>query len=179
MVGDVELFVVPEGLAEGAELWRDAPVQAARAISAHETSRAVVACTLRIPFVSVLLDGRRSDALILNHMVQSQILNRTFSALSDPTRRDILERLARGPTSISELAKPIGISLPAVLKHVRILEETNLVTTQKHGRTRECRLGTEQMADATEWIDEYRRHWEPRLDRLGECLEKSQKGASP
>ncbi len=109
-------------------------------------------------------------------MVQSHLLDRTFSALSDPTRRDILERLAAGPASISELARPIGISLPGVMKHVHILEDARLVTTEKHGRTRECRLGPEQMADATKWIETYRRHWERRLDRLETYIE-SKKGA--
>jgi DNA-binding transcriptional ArsR family regulator len=106
-------------------------------------------------------------------MVQSQTLDRTFSALSDPTRRDILERLTRGPASISELARPIGISLPGVLKHVHILEEANLVTTQKRGRIRECRLGPEQMDDATRWIESYRREWERRLDRLEAIIERT------
>jgi DNA-binding transcriptional ArsR family regulator len=104
------------------------------------------------------------------------MLDRTFSALSDPTRRDILERLTWGPASISELARPIGISLPGVLKHVRILEEANLVTTEKRGRTRECRLGPEQMDDATTWIESYRRQWERRLDRLEAIIERT-KGA--
>ena len=106
-------------------------------------------------------------------MVQSQVLDRTFSALSDPTRRDILERLTRGPASISELARPTGISLPGVLKHVRILEEANLVTTEKRGRTRECRLGPEQMDDATTWIEAQRRQWERRLDRLEAIIERT------
>jgi len=106
-------------------------------------------------------------------MVQSQVLDRTFSALSDPTRRDILERLTRGPASISELARPTGISLPGVLKHVRILEEANLVTTEKRGRTRECRLGPEQMDDATTWIESQRRQWERRLDRLEAIIERT------
>ena len=106
-------------------------------------------------------------------MVQSQVLDRTFSALSDPTRRDILERLTRGPASISELARPTGISLPGVLKHVRILEEANLVTTEKRGRTRECRLGPEQMDDATRWIESQRRQWERRLDRLEAIIERT------
>jgi DNA-binding transcriptional ArsR family regulator len=109
-------------------------------------------------------------------MVQSQALDRTFSALSDPTRRDILERLAVGPASISELARPIGISLPGVMKHVRILEEAHLVTTEKHGRTRECRLGPDQMEDATRWIESYRREWERRFDRLEAIIERTQKG---
>ena len=106
-------------------------------------------------------------------MVQSQTLDRTFSALSDPTRRDILERLTWGPASISELARPTGISLPGVLKHVRILEEANLVTTEKRGRTRECRLGPEQMDDATTWIEAQRRQWERRLDRLEAIIERT------
>ncbi len=109
-------------------------------------------------------------------MVQSQVLDRTFSALSDPTRRVILERLATGPASISQLAEPIGISLPGVMKHVRILEEAKLVITEKHGRTRECRLGPDQMDDATRWIEHYREQWEGRLDRLEAYLEQKQKG---
>jgi DNA-binding transcriptional ArsR family regulator len=105
-------------------------------------------------------------------MVKSQVLDRTFSALSDPRRRDILERLQLGPASISELARPSGISLPGVMKHVRILEEANLVSTRKSGRIRECRLGPEQMDDATAWIERYREQWEHRLDRLEALIEK-------
>ena len=105
-------------------------------------------------------------------MVQSQTLDRTFSALSDPTRRDILERLSGGPATISELARPIGISLPGVMKHVHILEEAHLVTTEKHGRTRECRLGPDRMNDATRWIESQRRQWERRLDRLETIIER-------
>jgi DNA-binding transcriptional ArsR family regulator len=105
-------------------------------------------------------------------MVKSQTLDRTFSALSDPTRREILERLTTGPASISELARPIGISLPGVLKHVRILEEAELVTTQKLGRARECRLGPGDMTDVTRWIETYRHRWERRLDRLETIIER-------
>src|SRR3954469_13746513 len=120
--------------------------------------------------------------VILNRMVQSQQLDRTngldrtFSALADPTRRDILERLALGPASISELAAPIGMSLPGVMKHVRLLEEANLVITEKHGRSRECSLGPERMEDVVDWIERYRIQWEQRLDRLGEIVER-RKGA--
>ena len=105
-------------------------------------------------------------------MVKSQTLDRTFSALSDPTRRGILERLTTGPTSASELARPIGISLPGVLKHIRILEEANLVTTEKSGRTRQCRLGSEHMQDVTRWIERYREQWERQLDRLEVIIER-------
>ena len=108
----------------------------------------------------------------MNRVVKSQTLDRMFSALSDPTRRDILERLQLGPASITELAKPFGISLPGVLKHVHILEEANLVTTEKRGRTRECSLGPEQMDDATEWLERHRRHWRRRLDRLEALIER-------
>ncbi len=104
-------------------------------------------------------------------MVQYQVLDRTFSALADPTRREILSRLGEGPASISELAKPFGISLTGLKKHVQILEEAKLVTTEKIGRVRECRIGPEQLTDAVQWIEVYRRHWERRLDGLEAYLE--------
>ena len=103
---------------------------------------------------------------------QGAVLDRTFSAISDPTRREILDQLARGPASISELAQPLGISLPGLMKHVRILEEADLVKTEKNGRTRECRLGPAQLDDAAEWIDRYRERWERRLDRLETYITK-------
>jgi DNA-binding transcriptional ArsR family regulator len=109
-------------------------------------------------------------------MVKYSVLDRTFSALSDPTRRRILERLAQGPATLSELARPFDITLPGLLKHVRILEQAELVVTVKQGRTRQCRLGSEQLDDAAQWIQTYRRRWEGRLDRLGGYLER-RKGA--
>jgi DNA-binding transcriptional ArsR family regulator len=105
-------------------------------------------------------------------MVRYSVLDRTFSALSDPTRRHILERLAREPATISELAQPLDITLPGLLKHVRILEEADLVITEKQGRTRRCRLGSEDLDDAARWIQTYQRRWEGRLDRLGGYLER-------
>jgi DNA-binding transcriptional ArsR family regulator len=105
-------------------------------------------------------------------MVKYEELDRTFSALSDGTRRDILEHLQLGPASISELAEQARISLPGVLKHVRILEEARLVTTEKKGRTRECRLGPDQMDDVTRWIESHREIWERRLDRLEAVVQK-------
>ena len=111
-------------------------------------------------------------------MVKSppEVLDRTFSALSDPTRRAILERLGHGPATISELAHPFGISLPGLLKHVRILEQADLVTTEKHGRTRQCRLGSEHLDDAAQWIQTHRGRWEGRLDRLGSYLQQHKRG---
>jgi DNA-binding transcriptional ArsR family regulator len=105
-------------------------------------------------------------------MVKYSVLDRTFSALSDPTRRRILERLAQGPATLSELARPFDITLPGLLKHVRILEQADLVVTEKQGRTRQCWLGSEQLDDAAQWIQTYRRRWEGRLDRLGGYLER-------
>ncbi len=108
-------------------------------------------------------------------MVQYQVLDRTFSALADPTRREILSRLGRGPASISELAQPFGMSLTGMKKHVAILEEASLVTTEKVGRTRRCRLGPDQLEDAVNWIELYRRQWDRRLDGIEAYLE-SKKG---
>ena len=104
-------------------------------------------------------------------MVQYQVLDRTFSALSDPTRRQILNRLAQRPASITELAEPYGMSLTGLKKHVQILEEARLVTTEKIGRTRQCRLGPEHLEDAVSWIEVFRGQWERRLDGLEAYLE--------
>jgi DNA-binding transcriptional ArsR family regulator len=111
-------------------------------------------------------------------MVRYSRLDRTFAALADPTRRHILERLGYGPATIGELAQPFDISLPGLLKHVRILQEADLVITEKQGRTRQCRLGSEHLDDAARWIQTYQRRWEGRLDRLGAYLERQQ-GARP
>ena len=117
---------------------------------------------------------RLPDTMV-NRMVKSppQVLDRAFSALSDSTRRAILERLGRGPATISELAHPFGISLPGLLKHVRILEQADLVITEKHGRTRQCRLGSEDLDEVAQWIQTYRSRLEGRLDRLEGYLQKS------
>ena len=112
-------------------------------------------------------------------MVQYQRqLDRTLSALADPTRREVLERLGRGGATISELAEPFEISLTGMKKHVRVLEDAELVTTEKVGRARRCSLGPRHLEDVTEWVDAYRRMLEERLDRLGEFLETT-KGDQP
>jgi DNA-binding transcriptional ArsR family regulator len=103
-------------------------------------------------------------------------LDRTFFALSDPTRRGILERLGRGPATIGELAEPLGLTLNGVKKHIGILEEVDLVVTAKVGRARECQLGPAQLDNATEWIDAYRRTWQRRLDRFGSYVEAKDAG---
>ena len=105
----------------------------------------------------------------LNHMVQySPGLDAAFAALSDPTRRGILERLGRGDASISELAATFEMTLTGIKKHVQILEEAGLVSTEKVGRVRHCRLGPHRLEDETAWIATYRQMLEARLDRLGD-----------
>jgi DNA-binding transcriptional ArsR family regulator len=107
-------------------------------------------------------------------MVQCQPqLDKTFAALADPTRRGILERLGQGGATISELAEPFGISLTGLKKHVRVLEDVELVTTEKVGRTRRCSLGPHGLEDVQRWIETYRRLLDARLDRLGEFLERT------
>jgi DNA-binding transcriptional ArsR family regulator len=99
-------------------------------------------------------------------------LDRTLAALADPTRRGILERLGGGSATISELAAPAEMTLTGMKKHVRVLEDAELVTTEKVGRARRCSLGPRQLEDVAEWIDAHRRTLEERLDRLGELLEE-------
>ena len=113
---------------------------------------------------------------ILNHMVNySQAgLDATFGALSDATRRGILARLAQGESSVSELAAPYRMSLPAVSKHLRVLEDAGLVMRQKDGRVHRCRLAAEPMKDAAEWIERYRQFWEAQFDALARYLEESE-----
>jgi DNA-binding transcriptional ArsR family regulator len=100
-------------------------------------------------------------------------LDRTFFALSDPTRRRILELLAARPATIGELAEPFGLTLNGVKKHVRVLEDADLVITEKVGRARECRLGPAQLQDAARWIEDYHRAWHGRLDRFGAYVEQA------
>jgi DNA-binding transcriptional ArsR family regulator len=111
-------------------------------------------------------------------MVQYSQLDRTFAALADPTRRAVLERLGQGSATITELADPFGISLTGMKKHVRVLEEAELVSTEKVGRARRCALGPHRLDDVHVWTQTYRRMLEERLDRFGELLERT-KGASP
>jgi DNA-binding transcriptional ArsR family regulator len=99
-------------------------------------------------------------------------LDSTFAALSDPTRRAILERLGRGSATISELAVPTGMSLTGLKKHVRVLEQAELVTTEKRGRARHCQLGPKRLEDASDWIEAYRRTWHESFDRLDELIER-------
>lgn len=97
-------------------------------------------------------------------------LDLTFQALADPTRRVMVERLARGPASVSELARPLDMTLSAVVQHLSVLEASGLVRSQKVGRVRTCRIDLAALQTAERWISERRASWEQRLDRLGDFL---------
>ena len=94
------------------------------------------------------------------------VLDRAFAAVADGSRREVLRRLGAGPASVSELATGAGMTVTGMAKHLHVLEEAGLVTTEKIGRTRQCRLGTERLDDAMAWITYYQRLWERRLDGL-------------
>jgi DNA-binding transcriptional ArsR family regulator len=96
--------------------------------------------------------------------------NRVFHALADPSRRSMVERLVRGPASVSQLAEPLDMSLAAVVQHLSVLEEAGIVTTQKMGRVRTCRLEPAGLRRAEDWLVAQRTDWELRLDRLGDLL---------
>jgi DNA-binding transcriptional ArsR family regulator len=99
-------------------------------------------------------------------------LDLTFHALADPARRAMVERLSLGPASVSELAKPLAMSLPAVVQHLAVLQASGLVASEKIGRTRTCRMEPTAMSLAEHWINQRRSDWERRLDRLGEHLKQ-------
>jgi DNA-binding transcriptional ArsR family regulator len=101
-------------------------------------------------------------------------IERVFHALGDPTRRAMVEKLSEGPLSVSRLAAPFDITLTAVVQHLQVLEESQLVHTEKTGRVRTCRLETAGLFALEQWINDRRSMWERRLDRLGELLEEEE-----
>jgi len=104
-------------------------------------------------------------------------LNRTFAALADPTRRRILAHLARGNHRVTHLARPHDMSLPAVSKHLRVLEKAGLLRRRRYGRVHEMQLDAQPLKKAAQWVEEYRKFWEGSLDRLAAYLEKTTKPA--
>jgi DNA-binding transcriptional ArsR family regulator len=106
--------------------------------------------------------------------VTPDTLSATFGALADPTRRAILARLSLGETSVTELAKPFAMSLPAVSKHLKVLERAGLIARGREAQWRPCRLAPEPLKDATDWLEEFRRFWDDNLNRLAEHLRELQ-----
>jgi DNA-binding transcriptional ArsR family regulator len=107
-------------------------------------------------------------------MLNCKALDSAFQALGDPTRLALMERLAAGSATVSELARPLPMSLPAVMLHLRILEESGLVRSEKTGRVRTCRIAPAMLSRAEQWIGERRRMWELSLDRLGALVEAAE-----
>jgi DNA-binding transcriptional ArsR family regulator len=106
--------------------------------------------------------------------VTTDVLSNTFAALADPTRRAILSRLATGEASVTELAEPFEMTLPAVSKHLKVLERAGLIERGREAQWRPCRLKAERLKEADEWIERYRRFWEESFDRLDEYLSQLQ-----
>lgn len=102
-------------------------------------------------------------------------LSLTFAALADPTRRAMLERLAQGPATVKELAEPFSISMPAISKHLKVLEHAGLIERGREAQWRPAQLKAEPLKDAFDWLEHYRQHWEENFDRLQEYLRKLQK----
>lgn len=113
--------------------------------------------------------------MIVRHMLNQQPdLDRLFKALADPARRAMMERLSRGPAPVSELARPLPMSLPAAMQHLGVLEEAGLVRSEKAGRVRTCAIEPDALRLAGNWIDARRIEWDERLDRLGDYLKTMQ-----
>ena len=114
---------------------------------------------------------------MVNQMVKysSRTLDRTFAALADPTRRHILAHLARGDSRVTDLARPHAMSLPAVSKHLRVLENAGLLRRRRYGRVHEMHLDAKPLKQAAQWVEEYRKFWEGSLDRLAAYLDKTAK----
>jgi DNA-binding transcriptional ArsR family regulator len=106
--------------------------------------------------------------------VSSDQLSVTFAALADPTRRAILAHLAKGEASVTELAEPFEMSLPAISKHLKVLERAGLITRGREAQWRPCQIKAEPLKDAMDWIEQYRQFWEERLDRLDDYLHELQ-----
>src|SRR3954469_13735374 len=106
-------------------------------------------------------------------MLNYQQLDRAYQALGDVTRRAMVERLTKGPATVSELARPLPMSLPAVMLHLKVLEESGLMTSRKEGRVRTCRIEPKMLSQAENWVSERRRMWERNLDRLGAFLDET------
>ena len=106
--------------------------------------------------------------------IQPDPLSKTFAALADPTRRAILARLAKGEATVTELAAPFDLSLPAISKHLKVLQRAGLIEQGRQAQWRPCRLKPERLRDVAEWVGEYRRHWEASFDRLDDYLRELQ-----
>src|ERR671914_2112696 len=111
---------------------------------------------------------------MLKYRSRGDSIDRLFHALADPSRRVIVERLSRGPATVSELARPLPMSLPAVVQHIQVLETSGLVRSEKVGRVRTCEIDPAALRPVEQWISARRSNWERRLDRLGDYLAETE-----
>lgn len=109
---------------------------------------------------------------------QDRSIENTFSALSDPTRRAVVQTLSNGPATVSQLASPFSMALPSFTQHLGVLESAGLIVSRREGRTRICSLNAKALQDAEDWLASYRRQWEDRLDRLEAHLAKAKEEKS-
>jgi len=123
----------------------------------------------RLPYLTYLLFIKE-----VNYIMPTDPLSTTFAALADPTRRAILARLALGETSVNQLAEPFEISLPAVSRHLKVLERAGLISRTREAQWRPCKLNPTQLKTAAEWLDYYRKFWEESFDRLDDYLRNLQ-----
>ena len=145
--------------------------------AAHAMTQTLAAVRLRIGAhysKPCRLACRQSERCILNHMVQYSLtrFDASFAALSDVTRRGVLEQLGRADASITELADKFHMTLTGMRKHVGVLEQAGLVTTAKVGRVRTCRLGLRRLDEETAWIERHRQRWDARFDELDKVVEQ-------
>ena len=131
-------------------------------------------CVHRLTYTEASASQSTLSAIALGRwlvlMPDDVVLDRMYHALADSSRRTIVERLSRGPASVSELARPLAMSLAAVVQHVQVLEASGLIRSEKVGRVRTCRIESTALAGAERWIAERRSGWEQRLDRLDDLL---------
>ena len=127
-------------------------------------------------FVGAARHLRISLSVCYRSNMATETLDKSFQALADPTRRTIVARLSQGPASVSELAAPLNMSLPAVVQHLDVLQRSGLVQSTKVGRVRTCRLQSAPLRSLEQWIAQHRTNWESRLDRLGNVLEETYGG---
>ena len=128
---------------------------------------------LHLPYYTDRLINRK-----VIHVSTTDQLSTTFAALADPTRRAILARLSSGEATVTELAEPFAMSLPAVSKHLKVLERAGLIERGREAQWRPCRLRAERLKEVDDWVEHYRRFWQTSFDRLTDHLEKIQKGTT-
>jgi DNA-binding transcriptional ArsR family regulator len=133
--------------------------------------------TIDGPLVSILVNQpswKATGMLTADHPIDDNRLDETFAALANPTRRAILARLAQGEATVNELAAPFDMTLPAISKHIKVLERAGLIGRSRHAQFRPCRLDPAPLADVAGWAEQYRPIWEERFDRLADYLEHIQ-----